>query len=609
MDESINYLNLPDYSKTIFNIPISSKKRFINYLSFLYGFKIADKYYLELERLIKSHYAYKSDFLLKYENSIDHSELFSEKDIVLITYGDIIKGRYKKPLSCLYTFARKYLKDAFNTIHILPFFPYSSDRGFSIIDYEQVNPELGTWNDINNIRNGFKLMFDIVLNHISAESLWFQEFLNGHPYYKDFFIVFSTKAILADEQLKLITRPRTSELFTEFATINGTKLVWTTFSPDQIDLNYKNPDVLMKMVYILLYYIRRGASIIRLDAVTYLWETLGTNCAHLKQTHIIIKLFREIINIAAPYVLLITETNVPHEDNIKYFGNSSDEAHMVYNFALPPLVLYTYLKEDSQKLTNWAKEIKKISNKATYFNFLDSHDGIGLFPVKSILSEEDIRFLVLKTLERGGFISYRTNQDGFDVPYELNITWYSAVNDENENEDIHLQIKRFISTRAIALAFIGVPGIYIHSLLGSKNDAESVISEKQTRSINRKVLKENNLHSLLKDINSSAHRVLTSLIKIIKIRNSEKLFDPSSDQLILDISPKVFALIRFNNINNIICINNISKWAIDISVDKENIPFWSDVWIDIITNKTYTAEKNKLFLKALPYDVLWLKNS
>lgn len=609
MDESINYLNLPDYSKTIFNISISSKKRFINYLSFLYGFKIADKYYLELERLIKSHYAYKSDFLLKYENSIDHSELFSEKDIVLITYGDIIKGRYKKPLSCLYTFARKYLKDAFNTIHILPFFPYSSDRGFSIIDYEQVNPELGTWNDINNIRNGFKLMFDIVLNHISAESLWFQEFLNGHPYYKDFFIVFSTKAILADEQLKLITRPRTSELFTEFATINGTKLVWTTFSPDQIDLNYKNPDVLMKMVYILLYYIRRGASIIRLDAVTYLWETLGTNCAHLKQTHIIIKLFREIINIAAPYVLLITETNVPHEDNIKYFGNSSDEAHMVYNFALPPLVLYTYLKEDSQKLTNWAKEIKKISNKATYFNFLDSHDGIGLFPVKSILSEEDIRFLVLKTLERGGFISYRTNQDGFDVPYELNITWYSAVNDENENEDIHLQIKRFISTRAIALAFIGVPGIYIHSLLGSKNDAESVISEKQTRSINRKVLKENNLHSLLKDINSSAHRVLTSLIKIIKIRNSEKLFDPSSDQLILDISPKVFALIRFNNINNIICINNISKWAIDISVDKENIPFWSDVWIDIITNKTYTAEKNKLFLKALPYDVLWLKNS
>jgi sucrose phosphorylase len=608
MDRAKHYLEVPDYKRPIYEVSATFVKKALNYLSILYGSKIASQYIHEIIRLVKVHYAYKSEEFLKEESSFDKKNLFTEDNTILITYGDIIKDHYVKPLRILHNFAQKYFSEAFKTIHILPFFPYSSDRGFSIIDYEQVNPELGTWNDILSLKNDFDLMFDVVLNHISSKSSWFQEYLNGHPYYKDFFIQFTTRGIISDEQLKLIVRPRTSDLFTEFATINGIKLIWTTFSSDQIDLNYKNPEVLMKMINIILFYIKKGADIIRLDAVTYLWETLGTDCAHLKQTHVIIKLIRAILDEASPQTLIITESNVPHKDNIKYFGDGFDEAHMVYNFALPPLVLYSYIKEDSTKLTAWAKSLNKISPETTFFNFLDSHDGIGLFPVKDILSEEDINLLVLKTIEHGGFISYRTDQSGKELPYELNITWYSAINNEDAQEDNEIQVNRFLSSRAIALVLAGIPGVYIHSLFGSKNDAESVLIERQTRSINRKILKRKLITSLLNDNNSTAFKVLTGYTKLLKIRRNEPLFHPNSGQVIANYSKKVFSVIRFNKEKNIVCLINITNKNVPLSIDKISIPYWSREWIDVLTKNTFTSYNNELNVNMKPYEILWLKN-
>jgi sucrose phosphorylase len=608
MDRSELYHITPNYTKKIYEVNNDIIKKIINYLSLLYGSKIATQYYQEVVRLIKVHYAYKSKELELQEKLFNKNELFSEKDTVLITYGDVIKDHYIKPLKILHNFAKKYFIEAFNTIHILPFFPYSSDRGFSIIDYEQVNPELGTWQDILNIKKDFNLMFDVVLNHVSSKSSWFQEFLNGHPYYKDFFIQFTTKNIISDDQLKLITRPRTSDLFTEFATINGIKLVWTTFSNDQIDLNYKNPEVLLKMLHIILYYIRKGANIIRLDAVTYLWETLGTNCAHLNQTHTIIKLIRAILDVASPGTLIITETNVPHNDNIKYFGNGLDEAHMVYNFALPPLVLFTYLKQNSKKLTLWARKLDKISQQTTFFNFLDSHDGIGVFPVKGILTDSEIDFLVLKTIEHGGYISYRTDQDGNDAPYELNITWYSAINNENSLETDDLQIKRFLSSRSIALVLSGVPGVYIHSFFGSKNDAESVLIEKQTRSINRKVLQKKLISNLIVDHESTTYKVINGFTKLLKIRSKEALFHPNCGQIILNLSENVFAVIRFSNDKNIVCITNVTNDTIELNIDKLNFPHWSREWEDLLTGNIYKCDNDFMNLKLCPYEILWLKS-
>jgi len=608
-DPSKFHLLEADYSKPLLEIPVELKKRILNRLAILYDSFTAKKWYPEVERLMKVYYAHKSDEMKEWEKGFNPKDRFTEKDVVLITYGDIIKNRYKKPIKILSNFIKKYLKGVINTIHLLPFFPYSSDRGFSVIDFEQVDPRIGSWEDIINLKKDFKLMFDGVFNHVSSKSRWFQEFLNGNPDYQDYFIVLSTKEMISEDHLKLILRPRTTPLFTEFDTINGKKLVWTTFSPDQIDLNYRNPKVLMKMLEILLYYVRRGADIIRLDAVTYLWEELGTECAHLKQTHETIKLFRDILNFVAPHVAIITETNVPHEQNIKYFGNGYDEAHMVYNFALPPLVLYTYYSKDSTKLTRWAKSIEKVSDEATYFNFLDSHDGIGLLPTKGILDEKDIEMMVLKTLEHGGFISYRTDNDGKESPYELNITWYSALNNENEPEDEIIRLKRFVSSRVIALSFMGVPAIYIHGLLASKNDAEAVLNEKQTRSINRKVLNEKNLYSILNDENSYSYKALKMLTDVISKRVKEKAFHPNAKQIILDIDKSVFALIREYKDSKVLVIVNITDSKIKLSVNLKQYFGEKSKLKDIISGKEYFYRDDYLFITLNPYDFLWLKNA
>lgn len=517
--------------------------------------------------------------------------------------------KMKKPLQILSRFCKSHLKNAFNTLHILPFFPYSSDRGFAIKDFEEVDPRIGDWEDIEALKNDFKLMFDGVFNHVSSKSKWFQECLNGNPDYKDFFIAFSTKNRISEDHLKLILRPRTTPLFTNFKTISGDKLFWTTFSADQIDLNYKNPKVLMKMIDILLFYVRKGADIIRLDAVTYLWTELGTECAHLKQTHEIIKLFRIILDAVAPSVALITETNVPHEQNIRYFGNGYDEAQMVYNFALPALVLYTFQTEDSRKLTEWASSLKRVSDCATYFNFLDSHDGIGLLPVKGMLTDEEIEMMALRALEHGGFISFRTDSDGSYSPYELNITWYSAINRADADESEDLQIKRFLASRAIALVFMGVPGVYIHSLFGSKNDAEAVLMEKQPRSINRKVIKEDYLYKALQDTDSTTYKVSIAISRLLNKRRREKVFHPNAEQKVIYIHSSVFSMIRVSVDKKevLLAIIGISNRKIDLKIPYTAIGYKIMEWRDILSGRTFKGNQTHINLALQPYDILWLK--
>ena len=289
-DPSKFYYLKPDYSKSILEIPDETKHNILNKLEQLYDKELAAEWYPEIERVMKVHYAYKSPEMHEWEKDFQHHDRFTEKDVILITYGDIIRNHGDKPLQTIKEICHEYFHKAFNTIHILPFYPYSSDRGFAVLDFEEVDPNLGTWDDILELKAEFKLMFDGVLNHVSSKSRWFQEFLNQNPDFIDFFTVFSTKESISPDHLKLIVRPRTTDVLNSFDTLNGRRMVWTTFSSDQIDLNYRNPKVLIKMVEILLSYIRRGADIIRLDAVTYLWEQLSTSCAHLEQNHITIKI-------------------------------------------------------------------------------------------------------------------------------------------------------------------------------------------------------------------------------------------------------------------------------------------------------------------------------
>ena len=599
----------PDYDREIFQIPTQFKKKILNKLAFLYGEQATGVCYAELERIMKVYYAYKTPHMIHMEKTFNVNERFTEKDVILITYGDLIQGRRRKPLEILADFT-KYLKDAINTLHILPFFPYSSDRGFSVTDFEEVDPRLGTWEDILKLKSSTKLMFDGVFNHISAKSRWFQEFLDGNPRFQEFFTVFSTKTAISEEYLSLILRPRTSELLSTFSTLNGTRSVWTTFSRDQIDLNFKNPEVLLKMAQILLLYVRRGADLIRLDAITYLWQELGTTCAHLAQTHTVIKLFRDILDAVAPHVALVSETNVPHEENIQYFGNGHDEAQMVYNFALPPLVLHTFQTGSSAALTKWAMGLHRISDAATYFNILDSHDGIGVLGAKNILTDEEIEMMALRVVEHGGFISFKDNGDGTTSPYELNTTWYSALNRDDCDETMDFKIKRFLASRSIALAMMGVPGIYLHGLFGSKNDADAVLDEGETRSISRRTFDRKSLYQTLDDPDTSTHKIAFRFGDMVARRTREKAFHPNAAQRILQLSDNVFALVRtsIDEKEQILCITNITPREQHITVDMSTQGLTAVSWQDILSKQSLSANHGILSLKLSPYQVVWIKN-
>jgi len=609
MNPSKFHLLEPDYSKPVLKISKSISNILKEKLKCLYGKNQSEKSYKEIERLLKVYYAHKRPEMIEWEKGVKNENRLSEKDAILITYGDLINYSGQPPLETLSEISQKYFKGAFNTIHILPFFPYSSDRGFAIMDFEEVDPNLGTWEDILNLKQDFRLMFDGVFNHVSSKSRWFQEFLNQNDEYADFFTVFNTTQKIPQDYLNLIVRPRTSDILTGYDTLNGSRLVWTTFSPDQIDLNFHNPKVLEKIIEILLMYIRRGADIIRLDAVTYLWEELGTNCAHLSQNHITIQLMRDILDIVAPHVALITETNVAHEDNIKYFGDGFNEAQLVYNFALPPLVLHTFQTENCKILNDWASGLKPVSKAATYFNFLDSHDGIGLMAVKDILTRKEIEMMALKVLEHGGYISYKDEGDGIASPYELNITWFSAINREDDNEPINLQVKRYIASRSIAMITMGVPGIYLHGLFGSKNEAEQVLEEKDRRSINRKNLSKEELLKTLNDKNSATQKITNAIVHLLKIRKSDTAFHPNARQKVLHISDSIMCVQRISEDkkNIVVAYVNVTNQNQSFRLDLKKEKLGHLKWKDIISNSKYKSEKNILEIPLKPYDMGWLK--
>lgn len=603
------YNREPDYRKPLFRIPRQVRARLFERLCFLYGSDLAEPCLLELERILQVHHAYKPPAMAEMEKRLDPAERFTERDVILITYGDLLKGSEASPLATLAKFCDSYLEGTINTLHILPFFPYSSDRGFSVIDFETVDPRLGTWEDIEALEGRYQLMFDGVINHVSSRSRWFERFLNGDPYYGRFFMSYRSQDELRPEQKRLIFRPRTSDILTEFHTLDGRRYVWTTFSRDQVDLNYKNPDVLMRVIEILLFYVRHGADILRLDAVTYLWAEPGTPCVHLEETHQIVKLLRDVLDLVAPGVALITETNVPHEENISYFGNGSDEARMVYNFALPPLVLHTFYTQDATAISNWAAGLRTTSETTAYFNFLDSHDGIGLMGVRGILSESEIEFIIRTARSHGGLISCKTDEEGVEAPYEINITWFSALNREDGGEDLAFQVRRFVASRAIGLVLQGVPGIYLHSLIGTQNDIDAVLAGESNRDINRTVIDAKAITEALHDPFSKLSRIGREFGRLIRIRTRRRAFHPAGAQRVLFFSTGVFSVLRSSPEGEecILTLLNVTDRVCRLEIALSELGTEIDRWYDVVSGVEWVADQEKLYVSLEPYGVVWLE--
>ena len=520
---------------------------------------------------------------------------FSENDVVLITYGDSIRQEGQVPLQALHAFAREYLQDVFSAIHFLPFFPWSSDDGFSVKDFMAIDPQLGNWEDVARIGQDFTLMFDYVVNHVSAQSQWFQDYLASKPGFENLAIEMDPAT-----DLSMVTRPRALPLLTEFTKQSGDPVhVWTTFSDDQIDLNYESLDVLIKMLEALLLYIENGARLIRMDAIAYLWKELGTSCIHLPQTHDMVKLFRAILDAIAPDAVIITETNVPHVENISYFGNGRDEAQMVYNFTLPPLLLHAFVQGDATELSRWAKGLKLDSPDTTFFNFTASHDGIGVRPLEGILPPEAVDTILAESvLQNGGQISYKNNPDGSQSPYELNITYVDALGIPGRTEDPS-HPARFLASQSIQYALPGVPATYIHSLLGSRNWYAGLEQTGRARTINREKLDRTELEAALQSPESFRSRIFTPYAHMIRVRRQQPAFHPNADFDILDLGTQVFGIRRSTASQTIWSVTNITATPAPIDLTNSGA---SGSLRNLITEET-TSRKT---FELEPYAFMWL---
>lgn len=557
------------------------KIKTINVLKSLYGDKASDVF-VKIEQLIS-----------KYQSKIkDESNPLTEKDTILITYGDNVQQEGKTHLQTLNKFVTKYCLPEINTTHILPCFPFTSDDGFSVTDYYEIDPNLGTWDDIKSLAETNNLMFDAVVNHMSKSSKWFQSYLAQDDTYKDYFI-----AVNPEIDLSKVIRPRALPLLSPFKMKNGEERhIWTTFSEDQVDLNFESPDVFLSILDVLLFYTSKGAKFIRLDAIAFLWKEIGTNCSHLPQTHTIIKLYKEVIKVLTENLYLITETNVPHTENISYFGNGEDEADLVYNFSLAPLLVYSIMKGNVSVFTNWAQSLKMPSNKVCFFNFTASHDGIGMRPLQGIIADDEIFELAKRAENHGGQVGYKNNADGTQSPYELNCNYMDLLSHPVEEND-EIRIAKMMLTQSLMLAFPGVPGVYFHSLVGSQNHYKGVEESGIKRRINREKLEFTKLELELNSTSSLRNKVFNSYKKVLEIRSQEKAFNPFGDAEYFKFSnDQVFIIKRNFKNESIYCVYNFSDQSLKIDALESEV-------VNLISKEIIKESSWDLN----PYQFLWLK--
>ena len=525
---------------------------------------------------------------------------WDETDCLMISYGDSILQQGEKPLHTLKQFLDRYADGYINGVHILPFYPFTSDDGFSVLDYSSVNESLGDWSDIQSIAADYSLMSDLVINHCSARSPWFDNFIKDRDPGRNFFVTASP-----DDDLSAVVRPRTNPLLREVETVNGTQYVWCTFSHDQVDLNFRNLEVLKQFVSIIRQYLDSGVRLFRLDAVAFLWKQPGTNCLNLEQTHEIVRLLRTLIEHAQDDAIIVTETNIPNRENLAYFGNAN-EAHWVYNFSLPPLLVNSLITGDCHYLKQWMMSMPPARNGTAYFNFIASHDGIGLRPAEGLLTEGEINTLVETMQTFGGRISWRTGDQGQRKPYEINIALFDALQGTTHGPD-HWGLQRFLCAHAIMLALEGVPGIYIHSLVGTRNDYQRVENAGHNRAINRHQWQYSELQDRLADANSSEHLVFSGISELLKIRRQQSAFHPNATQFTLHLGSGLFGFWRqsIDRQQSIFCISNITDKVQTLNLSDINL-IDNENWVDLISQLPCDGIMQSIAMQ--PYQTLWITN-
>ncbi len=529
---------------------------------------------------------------------------WDQRDVYVITYGNSVSchpsNPTEPPLQTLHSFLDQQLAGTVTGVHILPFFPWSSDDGFAVTDYLQVDPAQGEWQHIEKIAADFKLMADLVINHCSASHPWFINFIAGDDPGRDYFFTAA-----AQDDISGVIRPRTSELLMPVATHAGEQLVWCTFGHDQVDLDFRNPQVLLEFVRIIRQYLDRGVKVFRLDAVAFIWKQAGTSCLNLPQTHEIVRLLRALIEHADHDAIIITETNIPKRENLTYFGNSN-EAHSIYNFSLPPLLLHTMVTGSCRHLKTWLMTMPPAQAGTFYFNFIASHDGIGLRPAEGLLDDSEIHDLIRAMEQFGGRISWRSTSAVERRPYEINISLWEAMKGTVEGAD-DWQLQRFICAHTLLLALEGIPALYIHSFLATGNDHHRVNQSGHNRHINRHHWDYDELSGLLANPESHHHKVLRTLKSLIRIRQRQPAFHPNATQFTLHLGERVFAFWRQSaqRDQSIFALHNISHQTQTLSLSDINL-IDTDPWLDLISGESLDTTHGTLTMA--PYQCVWLSN-
>ena len=572
------------------------KKRVLQHLNRIYADVLNENEITELSTSLLEH-------VIETQNDMplhitEDGESWSQNTIVMITYADTIENKNNLPINSINEFLKTYCADTFEIVHILPFFPSSSDKGFSVKDYYSVYHQFGQWNDITKISKDFGVMADVVINHGSSEGLWFKNFIKGKGKGSDYFLNF-------DEPFDTskVVRPRTSDLLNRVETTDGIKYIWCTFSKDQVDYNFSNPVVLFEFIQIIIFYLTKGITVFRFDAVAFIWKRIGTSCINLEKTHEIVRLFRTLLAYLSPKAILVTETNTPARENVSYFGNAN-EAHWIYNFSLPPILIYSVLAGDSSYLEKLTMSMPPSQLGTSYLNFIASHDGIGLRPAETFLTRDEVTRFINLMEQNGGKVSYRSNNTDTPEPYEINITLFEAMK-ESFNKDVNLCMERYICIHTIMLSLEGVPAFYIHSLFGTKNDYASYKQTNHNRSLNRGKIQISEID--LSNESEPQSYIFLQLRKLMLIRKKQPAFHPNAVQFTLHLGSNLYGIWRqsLDKKQSIFCISNLTDESVKLSLlDLNLIGF--DHWRDLITEievDDITSE-----IELMPYQTMWLTN-
>ena len=426
-----------------------------------------------------------------------------KNEIMLITYADSMGNNLKD----LHKVLNQYYTNAVGGVHILPFFPSSADRGFAPMCYDRVDPNFGTFADVEAIGKDYYLMFDFMVNHISAHSAYFQDFLQkkDQSAYKDFFIRYSDfweNGEPTQEQVDLIykRKPRAPYIEAEFA--DGSKeKVWCTFCEEQIDLDVRKDATKQFIKQTLVDMCHHGAAVIRLDAFAYAIKKPDTSCFFVEPD--IWELLYDIEKtVKAEGAEILPEIHEHYTIPMKI----ADKGFWIYDFALPVLTLHALYNHTGVYLKQWMERCPMHQ-----FTTLDTHDGIGIVDVKDLLPDEEVDKVKEQMYQQGANVKKIYSSEAYnnlDI-YQVNTTYYSALGNQDD---------AYLLARAIQFFAPGIPQVYYVGMLAGSNDVDLMERTKNGRDINR------HYYSLEEVAEQQQRPVVQKLKELMELRNTHPAF-------------------------------------------------------------------------------------